>query len=186
MLRCRTLEQRANLAVGLTILGRRGLWKVVEQGRCGGDVLARPGEASKGFIIGDDPSVYIMGQGTCTPIVSAAFELSIELRALLHKLDSGFLDLLLLGFQLLHPHARWGRCLPFSFVAEVAHRASLLHGDAFDVSLGGTRHEALPGGVMAPPAGVRARGRPWLLYEEVVERFRDVFDYPHELVVRGR
>ena len=38
---------------------------------------------------------------------------------------------------------------------------------------------------MAPPAGVRARGRPWLLYEEVVERFHDVFDYPDELVVRG-
>ena len=38
---------------------------------------------------------------------------------------------------------------------------------------------------MAPPAGVRARGR-CRLYEEVVERFRDVFDHPHELVVRGR
>ena len=39
---------------------------------------------------------------------------------------------------------------------------------------------------MAPPAGVRARGRPRLLCEEVVERLCDVFDYPHELVVRGR
>ena len=39
---------------------------------------------------------------------------------------------------------------------------------------------------MAPPAGVRARGRPWLLCEEVVERFRDMLDHPHELVVCGR
>ena len=54
--------------------------------------------------------------------------------------------------------------------------------DAFDVSLGGTYYEAFPGGVMAPPVGVRARGRPRLLCEEVVERLHDVFDYPHELV----
>ena len=53
------------------------------------------------------------------------------------------------------------------------------------MSLGGTCHEALPEGVMAPPAGVRARGQPWLLCEEVVEGFCDVFDHPHELV-RGR
>ena len=39
---------------------------------------------------------------------------------------------------------------------------------------------------MAPPTRVRARGRPWLLYEEMVERFCDVFDHPHELVVHGR
>ena len=38
---------------------------------------------------------------------------------------------------------------------------------------------------MAPPTRVRARGRPRLLYEEVVERFCDVFDHPHELIVRG-
>ena len=38
---------------------------------------------------------------------------------------------------------------------------------------------------MAPPIGVRARGRPRLLYEEVVERFRDMFDHSHELVVHG-
>ena len=39
---------------------------------------------------------------------------------------------------------------------------------------------------MVAPTGVRARGRLWLLCEEVVERFRDVFDHPHELVVHGR
>ena len=151
------------------ILGRRGLWEAMEQGHCGGDVLAHLGKARKGFIGGDDPSVYITGHGACTPTTSMAFDLSIELRAFLHKLESGFLDLSLLGFQLLHPHVRWGRCLPFGFIAKVAHWDSLLCGDAFDVSLGGTRHEAFPGGVMAPLAGVRARGQPWLLCEEVVE-----------------
>ena len=39
---------------------------------------------------------------------------------------------------------------------------------------------------MASLAGVRARGRLWLLCQEVVERFHDVFDHPHEFVVRGR
>ena len=39
---------------------------------------------------------------------------------------------------------------------------------------------------MAPPARVRVRGQPRLLYEEVVERFCDVFDHPHELIVHGR
>ena len=38
---------------------------------------------------------------------------------------------------------------------------------------------------MAPPARVRARVRPQLLSEEAVEGFRDAFDHPHELVVRG-
>ena len=132
----------------------------MEQGHRGGDVLACSDKLRKGFIIGDDPSVHIAGHGACAPTVSAVLDLPIELRAFLHKLESCFLDLPLSGFQLLHPHARWGRCLPFSFVAKVAHRGSLLHGDAFDVSLGGTRHEAFLGGVMAPPARVRAKGRP--------------------------
>ena len=39
---------------------------------------------------------------------------------------------------------------------------------------------------MAPSAGVRARGQPRLPCEEVVERFHDVFDHPHKLIVRGR
>ena len=39
---------------------------------------------------------------------------------------------------------------------------------------------------MASPAGVRARERLWLLCQEVMERFHDVFDHPHEFIVRGR
>ena len=93
----------------------------MEQGRHSDDVLARLGEARKGFIVGDDPLVYITGHGACTPIVSAALNLPIELRAFLPKLESCFLNLPLSGFQLLHPHARWGHCLPFGFVTEVAH-----------------------------------------------------------------
>ena len=38
---------------------------------------------------------------------------------------------------------------------------------------------------MAPPAGVRARVRPWAFREEVMEGFCDAFDHPNELVVRG-
>jgi len=83
--------------VGLTILGRRGLWKAMEQGHHGGDVLACLSEARKAFIVGDDPSVHIMGHGACAPTISTVFDLSIDLRALPHKLDSGFLDLPLLG-----------------------------------------------------------------------------------------
>ena len=49
--------------VGLTILGRCGLWKAMEQGYCGGDVLACPSKVGKGFIIGDDPLVYVAGHG---------------------------------------------------------------------------------------------------------------------------
>lgn len=36
---------------------------------------------------------------------------------------------------------------------------------------------------MAPSVGVRARVQPWFLSEEAMERFRDAFDHPHELVV---
>ena len=100
------LEQRANLVMGLAILGRHSLWKAMEQGRRDGDVLACPGKARKGFIIGDNPLVYITGHGACAPTVSAALDLPIELRAFLHKLESCLLDLPLSGFQLLHPHAR--------------------------------------------------------------------------------
>ena len=91
------LEQRTYFVVGPMILGRCGLWKAMKQGRCGGDVLARPGEARKGFIVGNDPSVYITGRGACAPTVSAAFDLSIDLRVLPNKLLSGFVYLLLLG-----------------------------------------------------------------------------------------
>ena len=57
--------------------------------------------------------------------------------------------------------------------------------DAFDMSLRGTDHEAFMRGVMALPTRVRARGRLWLLYEEVMERFYDMFNHPQELVVHG-
>ena len=87
-----------NLAVDLTILGHRGHWKAMEQGHRGGDVLACPSKARKGFIIGDDPSVHITGPGACAPTVSTALDFLIDLRAFPHKLDSGFLDLPLLGF----------------------------------------------------------------------------------------
>ena len=91
------------------------------------------------------------------PTVSAALDISIELHAFLLKLDSCFLDLLVSGFQLLHPHVRWGRCLPLGLIADIVRRGSLLRGDAFDVSLGGTRHKTFLGGVMAPPTRVGAR-----------------------------
>jgi len=92
------------------------------------------------------------------PTVSVALDLSIELRVFLLKLESCFLNLLVSGFQLLHLHARWGRCLPLVLVVEVVRRGTLLLVDAFDVSLGGTYHGAFTRGVMASPARVRARG----------------------------
>jgi hypothetical protein len=186
LLRRRTLEQVVNLVVGPTILGRCGLWKAMEQGRHDGDVLACPGEAREGFIIGDDPSVHVAGHGAGAPTISAALDVLIELRAFLLELESCLLDVSVSGFQLLHRHAWRGRCLPLCLVVEVVCWGSLLLVDAFDVPLGGTRHEAFTRGVVASPAGVRARGRLWLLCQEVVERFRDVFDHPHEFVVRGR
>ena len=79
------------------ILERCGLWKAMEQGCCGGDVLSYLSEVRKGFIIDDDPSVYITGHGACAPTLFTAFDLPIDLHVFPHKLDSGFLDLLLLG-----------------------------------------------------------------------------------------
>ena len=40
-------------------------------------------------------------------------------------------------------------------------------------------------GVMAPPARVRVGGRPRFSNEEVIERLRDIFGHPHELVIHG-
>ena len=57
--------------------------------------------------------------------------------------------------------------------------------DAFDMSLRGTRHEALMRGVMAHLAGARAGGRFRFSHEEVVEILRDIFGHPYELIVRG-
>ena len=70
----------------------------MEQGHCGSDVLACLSEVRKGFIIGDDPSVYVAGHGTCVPTISAAFDLSIHQRVLPNKLLSGLVDLLFSGF----------------------------------------------------------------------------------------
>ena len=75
------------------ILGHRCLCKAMEQGCRGGNVLACPGEAGKGFIVGDDPLVHVTVPGARAPTVSTAFDLPIDLRAFPHKLDSGFLDL---------------------------------------------------------------------------------------------
>ena len=69
----------------------------MKQGRCDGDVLACPSEARKGFIVSDDPSVYVTGHGVCAPTVSTTFDLLIDLHVLLNKLLSGFVYLLLLG-----------------------------------------------------------------------------------------
>ena len=70
----------------------------MEQGHCGGDVLACPSEVRKGFIIGDNPLVYVMGHGVCAPTVSVVFDLLIDLRVFPNKLLSGFVDLPLSGF----------------------------------------------------------------------------------------
>ena len=82
----------------------------MEQGRRGGDVLAHPGKAREGFVIGDDPSVHIMGHGACASTVFVVLDLPIELHAFLLEVESCFLDLSVLSFQLLHLHARWGHC----------------------------------------------------------------------------
>ena len=95
----------------------------------------------------------------CAPTVSVVLDLPIELHTLLLELESRFLELLVSSFQLLHPHTRCCHCLPLSLVIEVVRSSSLFFVDAFDMSLGGTCHEAFTRGVMAPPAGVKARGR---------------------------
>ena len=132
----------------------------MEQGHRGGDVLAHPGEARKGFIVGDDPLVHVKSHGAGAPTVSTALNLLIELCVFLLELESRFLDLSVSGFQLLHRHAWQGYCLPLGLVAEVVCWSSHPLVDAFDMSLRGTRHEAFPRGVMAPHAGVRAKGQP--------------------------
>ena len=84
--------------MGPAILGHCGLWKAMKQGHGSGDVLARPSEVRKGFIFGDDPSVYVAGHDACVPTVSAVFNLLINQRVFLNKLLSSFIDLPLLGF----------------------------------------------------------------------------------------
>ena len=85
---------------------------------------------------------------------------------------------------MLYLQARRGPCIPLGLIVEVIRWGSLFIMDAFDMSLEGTYHETFMRRVMAPPAGVRVGGRPRFSCEEVMERFRDIFDHPHELVIR--
>ena len=110
------------------------------------------------FIVIDDPPVHVVGHGACTPTVFVALDLSIELRAFLLELELRFLELLVSGPQLLHLHARWGRCLLLALVVEVIYRGSLLFVDAFNMSLEGTYHKTFMRGVMTPPTRVRTGG----------------------------
>ena len=80
--------------MGPMILGRRGLRKPPEQGRRSSDVLACPGEVWEGFIVLDDPLVHIAGHSACTPTVSMALELSLELCTFVLEMELCFLDLL--------------------------------------------------------------------------------------------
>ena len=89
--------------MGQTIFGRHGPRNPLEQGGRSSDVLARSGEVRECFIVIDDLSVHVAGHGACTPTVSVALDLSIELRAFLLELESCFLELLVPGLQLLYP-----------------------------------------------------------------------------------
>jgi hypothetical protein len=82
--------------MGPTILECRGLRKPPEQGCHGSDVLACSGEVWEGFVIVDDPPVHVAGHGACTPTVSVALDLSLELRVFLLELESCFFELLVL------------------------------------------------------------------------------------------
>ena len=93
-----------------------------------------------------------------TPAVSVVTDLLLELRMFLLKLESCFLELLVLGLQLLYSLARWAPCIPLDLVVEVVCWGSLSLMDAFDVPLGGTYHETFMRRVMAPAARVRVRG----------------------------
>ena len=103
VLHCRVLEQRADLTMGPTILGRRRPRKPPKQGRHGSDVLVGLDEVWEGFIVFDDPLVHVAGHDARTPAVSMALDLSLEFLAFLLELESCFLVLLALGLQLLYP-----------------------------------------------------------------------------------
>ena len=79
------------------ILRRRGPQKPMDQGGHNSDVMAHPSEVWEGFIVRDDPSVHIVGHGACTPIVSMALDLPIELHTFLPELELLFLELLVSG-----------------------------------------------------------------------------------------
>ena len=145
--------------MGPTILGCRELRKSLEQGHHYSDVLACPGEVWEGFVFLDDPLVHVASHGTHTPTVSMALHLSLEFRTFLLELEQCFLDLLVSSLQLLYPYARWGPYIPLDLIVEVICWGSPSLINAFDLSLEGTCHETFSRGVMAPPAGVRVRGR---------------------------
>ena len=63
----------------------------------GGDVLACPSKVGKGFIIGNDPLVYVAGHGARVPSISTAPDLLVDLLVLPNKLLSGLIYLLLSG-----------------------------------------------------------------------------------------
>ena len=132
--------------MGPTVFGCRGLWVPLEQGCHGSYVLACPSEVRDASVVLDDPPVYVAGDGACTATVSAAFDLTLELRTLLLQLESRILDLLVLCPQLLHPQARQGPCISLDLVVGVIHRSSPSLVDTFDVSLGGASHETFSQG----------------------------------------
>ena len=68
------------------ILGCRRLQKPSEQGCCGSDVLACPGEVWEGFVVLDDPPVHVMGHGTCTPVgIKGVARVTVEAETLMHR-----------------------------------------------------------------------------------------------------
>ena len=60
-------------------------------------------KCGRAFIVLDDPPVHVMSHGACTPTVSVALDLSLELHVFLLELELRFLELLVPGLQLLYP-----------------------------------------------------------------------------------
>ena len=83
--------------MGSMILRHHGPRKPPEQGRCGGDVLACPGEVWEGFLVLDDSLIHVAGHDARKPTVSMALNLSLELRMFLLELEPCFLNLLVPG-----------------------------------------------------------------------------------------
>ena len=92
--------------MGPMILRCHRLQKSLEQGYHSSDVLACLGEVWEGLVILDDPLVYIVGHGMCTPTVSMALNLSLKLHAFLLELESCFFKLLVSCPELLYPQMR--------------------------------------------------------------------------------
>jgi len=92
----------------------------------------------EGFVVLNDPTIHVAGHGECTPTVSVALDLLLELHMFLLELESCLFELLVQRPHLLNPQARWGPCIPLDLIVEVIcwGRPSLV--EAFDVSLGGT------------------------------------------------